>query len=271
MFAGGRTRLFAAGGAAGVSALYWSTSTGNAADGGGMKPVCFDRVIKGLPYAQQTCVRAPVDRLDSDCRVCQSSLPTITLEAVRDEELRGKEGRCWVTLAGGVYDVTEFLEAHPGGQTRILMVDGLDLAKFWEIYTLHDRQHIRDLLEDYRIANLSEADAARAYATTPDLPSMYENDPERPKAVLGKLRVATTHPWNSEPADIRELVETFYTPNDLFFVRNHNAVPEVDAGGESNEWRLEIEENEELGIKACEFTLDELKTKFPRYDGECVY
>ena len=267
-----RSRLIlsaASGATAGVAAIYLASSPSASAanaPAGSAPVVCFDRVIRNLPAGQQTCVRAPIDRRDADCRVCHTTLPTISLDAVRDEEQRSAKGRCWVTLNGGVYDVTDFLEAHPGGQTRILMVDGLDLAKFWEIYTLHDRQHIRDLLEDYRIANLSESDAARAYETTADLPSMYENDPKRPRAARGELRIATQHPWNSEPADIRELVETFYTPNDLFFVRNHNAVPNVEAGGEEEEWRLEIEANPALGIKETEFTLDELKTRFPRYD-----
>jgi sulfite oxidase len=95
---------------------------------------------------------------------------------------------------------------------------------------------------------------------------MYASDPDRPSSKRGQLRVATTHPWNSEPADIRDLVKTFYTPNEIFFTRNHNAVPDIEAGGADCEWRLEIEANEKLGMKECEFTLDELKTKFPRYD-----
>ena len=45
----------------------------------------------------------------------------------------------WVSLNGGVYNVTAFLDAHPGGATRIMMVNGLDLAPFWNVYKLHNR------------------------------------------------------------------------------------------------------------------------------------
>jgi hypothetical protein len=49
-----------------------------------------------------------------------------------------------------------FLDAHPGGVQRIMMVDGSDLGKFWEVYQLHHRPHIRRLIEEYRIGNLTK-------------------------------------------------------------------------------------------------------------------
>jgi hypothetical protein len=54
---------------------------------------------------------------------------------------------------------------------------------------------------------------------------------------------------------LSDLVETFYTPNDLFFVRNHNAVPVIP---EEEEYELEVEANEKAGIKARKFMLKEL-------------
>jgi hypothetical protein len=48
------------------------------------------------------------------------------------------------------------------------------------------------------------------------------------------------HPWNSEPKDLSALVDNFFTPNDLFFVRNHNCVPTVS----EEDYVLEIEANE---------------------------
>ena len=40
------------------------------------------------------------------------------------------------------------------------MVNGQDLAAFWRVYSdIHDRPHIRDLLEDYRVGSVSEEDA----------------------------------------------------------------------------------------------------------------
>ena len=39
---------------------------------------------------------------------------------------------------------------------------------------------------------------------------------------LRVLQIPSEHPWNSEPSDLGDLTKSFFTPNDLFFVRNHN-------------------------------------------------
>lgn len=185
-----------------------------------------------------------------------AKLPTMALKVFR----AGQDERVWVAMDGGVYDVTPFLDAHPGGAHRIMMVHGQDLSKFWGIYQLHDRPHIRALLEEYRIGNLTSDDYLTIKKET-TFSSAYANDPVRPKAEEGKLRIPSQHPWNSEPSDLSDLVETFYTPNDLFFVRNHNAVPVIP----EEEYELEVEANEKAGIKARKFTLKELKA-LPRHE-----
>eukprot|EP01064_Diplonema_japonicum_P006681 TRINITY_DN14525_c1_g2_i1.p1 TRINITY_DN14525_c1_g2~~TRINITY_DN14525_c1_g2_i1.p1 ORF type:complete len:599 (+),score=166.59 TRINITY_DN14525_c1_g2_i1:59-1855(+) len=187
-------------------------------------------------------------------------LPTLTVADV----LNDHNGRIWVTFKGGVYDVTDFLDAHPGGPARIEMVQSQDLHAFWSLYTLHlERQHILDLLEEYRIGNLSPADAKRMEELTQPLFSMYKDDPDRPRAKEGKLRNPSTIPWNSEPKDLNVLTDTFFTPNDLFFTRNHNNAPEI----ERNEYTLEVEENPAAGItKTHTFTLEQLETLFPKHE-----
>jgi len=70
-------------------------------------------------------------------------IPEFSLEKFR----AGQDDRIWVALDGGIYDVTPFLDAHPGGVSRIMMVQGQDLGKYWGVYQLHDRPHIRALLE----------------------------------------------------------------------------------------------------------------------------
>lgn len=164
-----------------------------------------------------------------------ANLPLISYEQFK----AGKKDRVWVTLDGGVYDVTSFMDAHPGGTDRIEMVNSQDLAKYWAVYDLHDRPHIRALLEEYRIGNLTACDYRKIKSET-RFSSYYENDPPRPAASIGKLRVPSSHPWNSEPLDLSVLVDSFFTPNDLFFVRNHNNVPLVDP----ESYVLEIEGNE---------------------------
>lgn len=176
-----------------------------------------------------------------------------------DEFRNAPEGRVWVSLNGGVYDVTNFMDAHPGGAMRIMMVSGQDLHAFWRVYhEIHDRPHIRELLEDYRIGSLSPEDAI-IVKNESQFEDAYKDDPERPKAT--EMRIPSTKPWNMEPP-LRALVNDFLTPNDLFFVRNHNPVPSVDI----EDYVLEIEANEDAGTKELKLTLADLKTKFPRHE-----
>jgi sulfite oxidase len=194
---------------------------------------------------------------DEQKRIKQASkqYPRMTLEEVRANH--GDD--IWVTREGGVYNVTPFLEAHPGGTGRIEMTNGRDLSGYWSIYELHNRPHIHALLEEYRIGSLSPEDAKRAEEESKhDLDNYYDNDPVRTRA--NELRIASHHPWNSEPPTAK-LVEDYFTPNDLFFVRNHNAVPEING----DDWRLEIEENKDVGLKGKSFSLKQLK-KLPRVE-----
>lgn len=187
-----------------------------------------------------------------------------TLRTIPLEELWADREAVWVSFDGGVYDVTEFLDSHPGGSGRIEMVKGHDLSGAWSVYELHlQRQHIRDLLEVYRIGNLSEADRKRAEQRSEGtLGNYYDEDPERPAARRGELRIPSVHPWNHEPASLRSLTRTFFTPNELFFVRNHNAVPNIDEA----DYELEVEPNEEAGVTGATLTLHDLKTKFEKVE-----
>eukprot|EP00041_Stephanoeca_diplocostata_P033613 m.1115910 g.1115910 ORF g.1115910 m.1115910 type:complete len:687 (-) comp24373_c0_seq1:124-2184(-) len=211
------------------------------------KPFCRKGVCD-----RENCVPLPGDP--------RPDLPTISLKDVRLD--RGED--VWVTLNGGVYDVTKFLDAHPGGANRIRMVNGLDLKQFWKVYDLHDRPHIRQLLEHYRIGNLSPKDAAQIESESA-FTSPYGGDPARPAAYQGKLRIPSIHPWNSEPK-LEHVMDEYFTPNDLFFVRNHNPVPEIDI----SDWELEIAPNEACGIRGGKFSLEDLKTKFKKYEVTSV-
>lgn len=63
-------------------------------------------------------------------------LPTIPLEHVAEHT---EEGDMWYTFRGAVYDMSFFLNGHPGGAPRLLMAAGQDLEPYWDIY----RQHFR--------------------------------------------------------------------------------------------------------------------------------
>ncbi len=44
--------------------------------------------------------------------------------------------RIWVTYKNGVYDITDFVDKHPG-QEKILLASGAALEPFWAMYSQH--------------------------------------------------------------------------------------------------------------------------------------
>ena len=66
------------------------------------------------------------------------------------------------------------------------------------------------------------------------IPRFLFQDPKRHPL----LRPASAKPFNAEPPP-NLLADNFITPNDVFYVRNHLPVPEVDP--ETYELEIEIE------------------------------
>ncbi|KAG5873360.1 hypothetical protein JTB14_022963 [Gonioctena quinquepunctata] len=156
--------------------------------------------------------------------------------------------RIWVTYKEGVYDITDFVEGHPGGN-QILMAAGSSVEPFWLLYGIHKNPHVYSILETYRIGNLREEDMKHL---TADMADPYGRDPKRHSV----LKPASMKPFNAEcPPSL--LIESFLTPNELFYVRNHLPVPEVDPS--TYELEVEIEGTN----KIITLTLDDLK-KMPK-------
>ncbi len=59
----------------------------------------------------------------------------------------------WLAYKDGVYDVSPFVENHPGGK-QILITAGKALEACWKIFTIHQIDHVHEILEEYRIGNL---------------------------------------------------------------------------------------------------------------------
>ena len=49
------------------------------------------------------------------------------------------EARIWVTYKDGVYDITEFVEAHPGGASKIMLAAGKAIDPYWNLFQQHFR------------------------------------------------------------------------------------------------------------------------------------
>ncbi|XP_077339546.1 sulfite oxidase, mitochondrial [Lithobates pipiens] len=179
------------------------------------------------------------------------SFPTYTREDVKKHKTLA-DG-VWVTYAGEVFDITDFVELHPGGD-RILFAAGGALEPFWALYGVHKSEHVLEILQEYKVGVLDPNDKEEV----PDLSDPYSQDPSRHPV----LKVNSAKPFNAEPPP-EILTENYITPNELFFKRNHLPVPNINP----DEYQLTIDgphgRNREAQLK---LSLNDLKTKFPRHE-----
>ncbi|EZA47687.1 putative sulfite oxidase, mitochondrial [Ooceraea biroi] len=174
------------------------------------------------------------------CGQLRKDLSTYTLEEIGKHDR--KENRIWVTFRQGVYDITEFVDKHPGGPSKILMAAGGSIDPFWSIFANHNTPEIYSLLESMRIGNISEEDAR---SNTSDSYDAYANEPTRHRALI----VNGHKPFCAEPPSSM-LAESFLTPTDLFYVRNHLPVPEIDLKNYALELAVEETTKKTLDFEA---------------------
>jgi hypothetical protein len=62
--------------------------------------------------------------------VADASLPIYTSAQVATHDGK-KTNRVWMSYGGYVYDVTDFIENHPGGQQKILLAAGGAIEPYW--------------------------------------------------------------------------------------------------------------------------------------------
>jgi len=182
------------------------------------------------------------------------------LPEFNDDEIRhhdSLENGVWVTYRDGVYDITKFIQKgnHPGG-SKIYMAAGGAVEPFWHLYAVHKANpEVLLMLEEYRIGNLAakERDEKAKEEAERDANDPYNSDPKRSPL----LRPASAKPFNAEPPP-NVLADNFITPNEVFYVRNHLPVPDVDA--DSYELEIVIEGKEEPVV----LSLEDIKTKFAK-------
>lgn len=172
-------------------------------------------------------------------------LPTYSIADVGKHKTQAD--KIWVTYKNGVYDVTDFVAQHPGGN-KILLGAGSDIGPYWDMYGAHKSKDTYAILESHRIGNIVEVAEKRGMSK--DDP--YANDPERHPALIA----SSPKPFNAEPP-VSLLVQDYVTPNDLFYVRNHMPVPTVDI----KKYMLDV--SIEGAKRSKKMTYDILKRKLP--------
>jgi sulfite oxidase len=145
-------------------------------------------------------------------------------------------GGVWVTVADGVYDITEFIDSHPGGADKIRLAAGGDVEPFWRTYTVHKSSSaVAEQLASMRVGSLAPEDAAAAARAAAAIAAAggdpYAAEPPRHPALI----THTAQPFNAETPEAL-IPDNFLTPNELWYVRHHHPVPVIDA----DEYRLKV-------------------------------
>ncbi|GBG31908.1 Nitrate reductase NADH [Hondaea fermentalgiana] len=131
------------------------------------------------------------------------------------------EDRIYVTYKDGVYDVTEFVNMHPGGE-RILLAAGSAIDPYWAMYQQHSTRQVMEILASLRIGTLYEHEFKELEASI-SLDDPFANDP--PRANLGAVRCQK--PYNSETV-IELIPDNYITPIPMHYKRHHHPVPQAN-------------------------------------------
>lgn len=151
----------------------------------------------------------------------------------------------WVTYKNNVYNISDYINKHPGGVDKILLASGSGLEPYWNIYKQHlnKQNNILEILETMKIGEISDYDPNKYN----DLINHYTNEPDRnPDLIYHNLT-----PCNAEtPTDL--IMENWITPIDSWYIRNHQPVPIIDI----NLYKLSIYD---LNDKEIKLSMDYLK------------
>mmetsp|Transcript_7062 Transcript_7062/g.14181 ORF Transcript_7062/g.14181 Transcript_7062/m.14181 type:complete len:633 (-) Transcript_7062:285-2183(-) len=180
---------------------------------------------------------------------CPLGFPYFTRKEVSKH--KRAEDRIYVTYRDGVYDVTDFVSAHPGGE-RILLAAGSAIDPYWAMYQQHSTKQVLEILASLRIGTLYKHEMEDQPMIAFDDP--YANDP--PRVHLGKVRCEK--PYNAETV-IELIPDNYITPVPMHYKRHHHPVPSSN----EDDYRLVLA-FEDANI--LQLTTKDLRTRFKKHE-----
>ena len=154
----------------------------------------------------------------------------------------------WVVKGTRVYDITDWIPNHPGGEVILRAVGGV-IDSYWDIFSIHKKQDVYDILEYYYIGDVDPRDLVDGKVPSDDVDDPFQRDPPRDPRLL----IRTERPCNAE-TPVEDL-ETFITPNETFYVRHHLWVPDLKEA--SHQLHVELHDGTEK-----HYTVEDLKRRF---------
>ncbi|PKI75054.1 cytochrome b5, seed isoform-like [Punica granatum] len=83
---------------------------------------------------------------------------------------------CWLLIGGRVYDLTKFLEEHPGGSDILLSVTGKDATVDFE--DVGHSPGARNMMEQYYVGDIDDSSTPVKRADTPPKPNNQDKTAE---------------------------------------------------------------------------------------------
>lgn len=168
-------------------------------------------------------------------------------------------GGVWVTYKDGVYDITSFIASHPGGEDKIKLAAGKAVEPFWRLYRQHYESKLPfEIMAGLRVGTLHPDDVkANNASARRDESDPYKDEPETSPVLNYQQR----RPTNAEPP-VALLTESFLTPNDLWFIRNHHPVPKID----ESTFRLSLSTTASNDGRSFSYSLADLRSRFRKVD-----
>lgn len=79
----------------------------------------------------------------------------VRIYTAEDVEAHNTAASCWISRAGKVYDVTRFLQDHPGGDDLIIEYAGKDVGEVMRDANEHEHSDAAyDMLNEYVVGRL---------------------------------------------------------------------------------------------------------------------
>ncbi|XP_020592432.1 cytochrome b5 [Phalaenopsis equestris] len=121
------------------------------------------------------CANKPEER-EREREREREAMPTLTrLYSMQEAAQHSTREDCWVVIDGKVYDVTKYLDDHPGGDDVLISATGRDSTEEFE-----DAGHsktARELMKDYCVGEIDKSHVnviSELEIFTKEKPSNYE-------------------------------------------------------------------------------------------------
>jgi sulfite oxidase len=134
----------------------------------------FQPVSHESADASTATASAPVQEARDDHE--NAEIPRYKLAEIKEHG--PKSERPWVIYEDKVYDITDWVAAHPGGEV-ILRAAGSSIEPYWDIFAIHKSQYVRDLLEQYCIGRVHPSDLENGRPRQDAIEDPFISDPVR--------------------------------------------------------------------------------------------